>query len=37
MNVDLYGFTAKMWRDSKFELTKHNNVRDYATIQEQTH
>ena len=36
LNVALFGFTAKMWRDSNPELAKHNNVRDYATIQELT-
>lgn len=36
LNVALFGFMAKMWRDSNPELAKHNNVRDYATIQELT-
>ena len=36
LNVALFGFTAKMWRDSNPELAKNNNVRDYATITELT-
>ena len=36
LNVALYGFTAKMWRDSNPELAKTSNVRDYATIHELT-
>lgn len=34
LNVALFGFTAKMWRDSNPELAKNSNVRDYATIHE---
>lgn len=36
LNVALFGFTAKAWRDSNPELAKNSNVRDYATIQELT-
>ena len=36
LNVALFGFTAKMWRDCNPELAKNSNVRDYATIQELT-
>ena len=36
LNVALFGFTAKMWRDSNPELAKNSNVRDYATIHELT-
>ena len=36
LNVALFGFTAKMWRDSNPELAKNSNVRDYATINELT-
>ena len=34
LNVALFGFTAKAWRDSNPELAKTSNVRDYATIHE---
>ena len=36
LNVALFGFTAKMWRDSNPELAKNSNIRDYATIHELT-
>lgn len=36
LNVALFGFTAKAWRESNPELAKSNNVRDYATINELT-
>jgi len=36
LNVALFGFTAKAWRDANPELAKKNNVRDYATINELT-
>lgn len=36
LNVALFGFTAKMWRDSNTELAKNSNIRDYATIHELT-
>lgn len=36
LNVALFGFTAKAWRDANPELAKNNNVRDYATISELT-
>ena len=36
LNVALFGFTAKMWRDSNPELAKTSNVRDFATIHELT-
>ena len=36
LNVALFGFTAKAWRESNPELAKNNNVRDYATINELT-
>lgn len=36
LNVVLFGFTAKAWRDSNPELAKKSNVRDYATINELT-
>ena len=36
LNVALFGFTAKMWRESNPELAKTSNVRDYATIHELT-
>ena len=36
LNVALFGFTAKMWRESNPELAKNSNVRDYATIHELT-
>ena len=36
LNVALFGFTAKAWRDSNPELARTSNVRDYATIHELT-
>lgn len=36
LNVALFGFTAKMWRESNPELAKNSNVRDHATIHELT-
>ena len=36
LNVSLFGFTAKAWRESNPELAKNSNVRDYATINELT-
>lgn len=36
LNVALFGFTAKAWRDANPELAKTCNVRDYATINELT-
>ena len=36
LNVALFGFTAKAWRDTNPELAKKSNMRDYATINELT-
>ena len=36
LNVALFGFTAKAWRESNPELAQNSNVRDYATINELT-
>ena len=36
LNVALFGFTAKAWRDANPELAKKSNVRDYASINELT-
>ena len=36
LNVALFGFTAKAWRESNPELARNSNVRDYATINELT-
>lgn len=36
LNVSLFGFTAKAWRDENPELAKNNNVRDFASINELT-
>lgn len=36
LNVALFGFTVKAWRDANPELAKRNNVRDFATINELT-
>ena len=36
LNVVLFGFTAKAWRECNPELAKKNNVRDFATINELT-
>ena len=32
LNVALFGFTAKAWREANPELAKNSNVRDYASI-----
>ncbi|MBA1334645.1 MAG: hypothetical protein HPY66_2549 [Firmicutes bacterium] len=36
LNVALFGFTARQWREANPELAKKNNVRDFATINELT-
>ena len=36
VNVALFGFMAKAWRETNPELAKKNNVRDFATINELT-
>ena len=36
LNVALFGFTAKAWREANPELAKKTNVRDYASISELT-
>lgn len=36
MNVVLFGFTAKAWREANPDLAKKYNVRDFATINELT-
>ena len=36
LNVALFGFTAKAWRDTNPELAKKCNIRDFATINELT-
>ena len=36
LNVALFGFTAKAWREANPELAKTGNVRDYASIAELT-
>ena len=36
LNVALFGFTAKAWRDSNPGLASTSNVRDFATINELT-
>ena len=36
LNIALFGFTAKAWRDENPELAKNSNVRDYASIDELT-
>ena len=36
LNVALFGFTARAWRETNPELAKKNNVRDFATINELT-
>lgn len=36
MNMALFGFTAKAWREANPELAGKNNVRDYATVNELT-
>ena len=36
LNVALFGFTARAWREANPELAKKNNVRDFTTINELT-
>ena len=36
LNVALFGFTAKAWREVNPELANKNNVRDFASINELT-
>ena len=36
LNVALFGFTAKAWRDANPQLAGKNNVRDFATVNELT-
>ena len=36
LNVALFGYTAKAWRESNPELAKNSNMRDYASIPELT-
>nr|WP_325215084.1 KilA-N domain-containing protein [uncultured Oscillibacter sp.] len=36
LNVVLFGYTAKEWRDANPELAKHSNIRDFASIAELT-
>ena len=36
LNVALFGFTAKAWRDENPEMTKKNNMRNFASISELT-
>ena len=36
LNVALFGFTTRAWREANPELAKMNNVRDFATINELT-
>lgn len=36
LNVALFGFTAKAWREANPALAKKSNVRDFATINELT-
>ena len=36
LNVALFGFTAKAWRNANPDLAKNSNVRDFATIHELT-
>ena len=36
LNVALFGFTAKAWREANPELAKSSNVRDYASVNELT-
>lgn len=36
LNVALFGFTAKAWREANPELSGKNNVRDFATVNELT-
>lgn len=34
LNMALFGFTAKQWREANPELAKSSNVRDYASVNE---
>ena len=36
LNVALFGYTAKEWRNVNPELSKKNNVRDFASVNELT-
>ena len=36
LNVALFGFTAKQWREANPELAEKSNMRDFATINELT-
>lgn len=36
LNVALFGFTAKAWREANPDMAKKSNVRDFATINELT-
>lgn len=36
LNVALFGFTAKAWRETNPKLARKNNVRDFATLNELT-
>ena len=36
LNVVLFGYTAREWRDANPELAKKSNIRDYASIAELT-
>ena len=36
LNVALFGFTAKAWREANPKLAGKNNVRDFATVNEST-
>lgn len=36
LNVALFGFTAKSWRETNPEIAKTSNVIDYASIYELT-
>lgn len=36
LNVALFGFAAKAWREANPELSGKNNVRDFATVNELT-
>ncbi|MBU9728611.1 KilA-N domain-containing protein [Diplocloster modestus] len=36
LNVALFGFTAKAWRDANPEMAGKSNVRDFATVNELT-
>lgn len=36
LNVALFGFTAKAWREANSELAGENNVRDFASLNELT-